>query len=62
FANLEGADLDFANLEGVTLRSARIRKATFPLKKVTMNEIEDAVVRGKRLCMNPANLADEDLC
>ena len=61
FANLEGADLDFANLEGVTLRCARIRKATFPLKKVTMDEVRASVCSGKRLCMSTGPYSEDDL-
>lgn len=48
-ANLEDADLDFSNLEGVTLKGARIRKATFPLNRVAMNDVLASVQTGRRL-------------
>jgi len=48
-ANLEDADLDFCNLEGVTLKGARIRKTTFPLKRVKMRDVMASVQTGRRL-------------
>jgi uncharacterized protein YjbI with pentapeptide repeats len=60
-ANLEDADLDFSNLEGVTLKGARIRKTTFPLRRVTMNDVINSVNTGRRLTvMLPSDDDEED--
>ena len=58
-ANLEDADLDFSNLEGVTLKGARIRKATFPLKRVRMSDVLTSVQTGRRLVVQQSD-DDED--
>ena len=50
-ATLEGTDFDFANLDGCTVKGARVKKAIFPLNRITMDEILDAVRTGQRLRM-----------
>ena len=55
---LDGADLDFTNLEGCTVKGARVRKAIFPLNRIAMDSILDAVRSGKRLQMAPQGLDD----
>ncbi|MSP54359.1 MAG: pentapeptide repeat-containing protein [Myxococcales bacterium] len=59
-ANLEEADLDYANLDGVTLLGARIRKALFPTRKVSLVDVRAAVASGGRLRMEPFLPGDED--
>lgn len=51
-ATLEGTDLDFANLDGCTLKGAWVKKAIFPLARISMDEILDAVKSGQRLRMS----------
>ena len=50
-ATLEGTDLDFANLDGCTLKGARVKKAIFPLHRISMDEVLDSVKTGARLRM-----------
>ena len=50
-ATLEGTDLDFANLDGCTVKGARVKKAIFPLNRISLDEILDAVKTGQRLRM-----------
>jgi len=57
-ATLENADLDFSNLDGCTIQGARIRKAIFPLHRISMLEVTNAVRSGSRLRMNPAGDSD----
>lgn len=59
-ANLEEADLDYANLDGVTLHNAKIRKALFPTRKLTLAEIRSSVATGVRLRMEPFAPGDDD--
>ena len=50
-ATLEGTDFDFANLDGCTVKGARVKKAIFPLNRISLDEILDAVKTGQRLRM-----------
>lgn len=59
-ANLEEADLDYANLDGVTLHNAKIRKALFPTRKVTLADVRAAVANGARLRMEPFAAGDDE--
>ena len=59
-ANLEDADLDFCNLEGVTLKGARIRKTTFPLRRVRMDDVMVSVQTGRRLTVQIPDDDDEE--
>lgn len=59
-ANLEEADLDYANLDGVTLLGAKIRKALFPTRKVTLVDVRASVATGLRLRMEPFLPGDDD--
>lgn len=58
-ADLEEADFDYAFLDGVTLRGAKTRKAIFPRKRVSPDDVREAVRTGKRLEMEPIALEDE---
>ena len=51
-ATMEGTDLDFANLDGCTLKGAWVKKAIFPLARISMDEILEAVKSGQRLRMS----------
>lgn len=58
--DLEDADFDYAWLDGVSLRGAKIRKAIFPLRRLSLVEIKESVRSGKRLKMDPIHVEDED--
>ena len=59
-ANLEEADLDFSNLDGATLKGAKIKKAIFPLKRLSHDDLRDAVRTGRRLQMEGTPLEDDE--
>lgn len=59
-ADLEDADLDYAWLDGVSLKDAKVRKAIFPLRRVSMDTIRESVRTGKRLAMERIPLDDDD--
>ncbi len=59
-ANLEEADLDYANLDGATLLGAKIRKALFPTRKVSLTDVRASVATGVRLRMDPFLPGDDE--
>ena len=59
-ALLEETDFDYAWLDGVTFRGAKIRKAVFPLKRLSLDTIRESVRTGKRVAMEPFALDDEE--
>jgi uncharacterized protein YjbI with pentapeptide repeats len=59
-ANLEDADFDYCNLDGVTFRNAKIKKAIFPLRRISLDDIRDSVKTGKRVRMEALPLDEDD--
>lgn len=59
-ADLEEADFDYANLDGSTFRAAKIRKAIFPVKRLSLNAVKASVRTGERVRMEAALHDDED--
>jgi uncharacterized protein YjbI with pentapeptide repeats len=59
-ANIEDADFDYANLDGVTFRGAKVRKAIFPLRRVSLKDIQESVRTGKRVQMEAMPLDEDD--
>ena len=57
---LDESDFDYAWLDGVTFRAAKIRKAVFPLKKLSLDSIRESVRTGKRVAMEPFALDDDE--
>ena len=59
-ANVEEADFDYANLDGVTFRGAKVRKAIFPLRRLSLKDIQDSVRTGRRVQMEAMALDEDD--
>ncbi len=55
-ANLEEADLDFTNLDGATFKEAKVRKAIFPLNRVSLEQVQTSVRTGARIRMDARGL------
>lgn len=59
-ANLEAADFDYANLDGVTFKGARFRKALFPYKRLSAEQIRASIRTGEPVRMDASGLVDDD--
>lgn len=59
-ARLEETDFDYCNLDGVNFKDAKIRKATFPVKRLPLEMIQRSVRTGQRVKMEPLGHEDED--
>ena len=59
-ANLEDADLDYAQLDGVTLHNAKIRKALFPTKRLSLADVRASVATGVRLRMDAYSPSEDE--
>lgn len=59
-ANLEEADFDYCNLDGVSFRDAKIKKAIFPYKRLSVEAIQRSVRTGERVKMEPMRHEEED--
>ncbi len=59
-ANLEDADLDYAQLDGVTLHNAKIRKALFPTKRLSLADVRASVATGVRLRMDAYSPTEDE--
>ena len=51
-AIMEETDMDFCYLEGATFRNARVKKAIFPINRITLAQINSCVKTGRKLSMD----------
>jgi uncharacterized protein YjbI with pentapeptide repeats len=59
-ADLEEADLDMANVDGVSLKGAKIRKAIFPYRRVSVAAVRESVATGARLSMEGPGVSEDE--
>ncbi len=59
-AQLEEADFEYSNLDGVNFKDAKIRKATWPLKRLPLETIQRSVRTGQRVKMEPMGHEEEE--
>ena len=58
-ANLEEADLDFSELDGASFKGAKIRKAIFPLSRISLEQLQQSVRTGRKVKMERGRGLDE---